>query len=158
MFLILQSKALLLGVYSGITFVYYGSSVSLSRLEELSEVRCSVILLEYKIHVNYAEPEAPSSPEVVENIVFLWQPPIKPNGIITGYQIGITYNSSTEGSGKVSPSPEPDAMTFHYVLRKGVIPENVTATITVSETGVHKSSVNILPVYAVEYILILLCR
>ena len=89
--------------------------------------------------------------------MFLWQPPIKPNGNITGFQIDIAYNSLTEDSGNVSP-PELDAMTFHYVLRKGVIPENVTATITVSETGVHKSSVNILPVYAVEYILILLCR
>ena len=96
----------------------------------------------------YPAPEAPSSPQVVENIVFLWQPPSKPNGNITGYQVCITYISSTGSSIEVPPT-ELDPVTFHYVLRKGVVPENVTASIKVSATRVKKSFANAcMPMYS----------
>lgn len=79
-----------------------------------------------------AVPEAPSSVQVVGNIVFLWQPPSKPNGVITGYQIVISYNDSLTGQ-VVMETPIPLSRdTFVYDLRTVSLPENVTATITVS--------------------------
>ncbi len=76
-------------------------------------------------------PEAPSSVQVVGNLVFLWQPPSKPNGVITGYQIVISYNNSLTDVVVMEAPILLSSDTFVYDLRTVNLPENVTATIRV---------------------------
>jgi len=74
-------------------------------------------------------PEAPDRVEVIRNIVLIWQPPSKPNGVILGYQICISYTSS-EGD-ETFPGIDLSADVFSFVLEVGIVPANVTANIKV---------------------------
>ena len=50
----------------------------------------------------YTESGPPRSVQVVDNTVVVWQKPDKPNGNITGYEVGIS----------TTPEPTPDLITI----------------------------------------------
>ena len=84
---------------------------------------------------SYVVPGCPSQFRVVDNIIALWQPPDQPNGNISGYEINVLYDDPTDGSEVRIDPIFFTSSSFFYVLRKGVVPENVTATIQVSSVN-----------------------
>ena len=71
-------------------------------------------------------PEKPSGVEVVDNLLLIWQKPDTTNGIITGYDVHITF----------TPKNDPiitnlDSSKLYYILRQKEIPEDATVHVQV---------------------------
>lgn len=80
----------------------------------------------------FAEPEAPTNPQIAGGTVYIWQLPSKPNGVIIGYQLTVTYTNPSTNEETMGPTIELLPDIFVYDLRTLDIPDNVTAVIQVS--------------------------
>ena len=73
-----------------------------------------------------AVPDKPSGVEVIDNRLLIWHKPDRTNGVITGYDVYITF----------TPSRSPitrnlDRTRFYFIFRQSEIPENVMAHVQV---------------------------
>lgn len=92
-----------------------------------------------------AVPEKPFGVEVVDNLL-IWQEPDTTNGVITGYDVHITF----------TPEHDPitrnlDSSKFYFNFRQKEIPEDATAHVQVCTVLLY----NIMSLFGIIYTIII---